>query len=846
MRKIVRNLLILILVFVAAVAAVLFLTRKKPSQVAYAVMENASLPIVTMELEGEPVNTLHGYTRPMDLSYMRDTVTPLPADRSLPFHISTYGETIEGVSYEVRSLGEGRLIEEGECEGLSGDSSRVDGLLGLQDLLEQGKEYALVLRVRTEKWESIEYYTRLRYYGDTHLAEQLAFARSLSDSAISGTGTEEWTVQLETRSDADNSSLGYADIHSSFDQVTWGSLSPERLGDVRVQLNELNGMVASLTFLYDVTAQGDSGHMEVFHVNEFFSVRYVDGKLWLIAYERTMGQSFEPSDITVQDGRIELGIVRPDELPAELKSAGDYTAFAVDGELWSYNGKENEASRLFSFKEKNDDGIRTLYDQHRFRVIDVDEEGNVSFTVYGYMNRGSREGQCGLAFYQYDRGENAVREVFFIPSDKPYQVLKEEVGTLSYVGDNGLFYLMFGNSIYSIDFSGEEYVEVVSGMSRESLVVSPDASAAAWQADGGLYDSGTIRVFYMDNGESFDIQAGEGEYVRALGFIDGDFIYGKARESDIERGSLAVRFPMYALEIVGRDQKPVTSYEPEGCFVESIEVGDGKVQISREAKGADGSWIAAPDDALIQNREEEPEETALKSYDSDKKQTVWVLDLSSSDNTEKLLSLTTPKEVENEASRELSLVSTAELGREDSGYYAYACGRLEGIFDTASDAIQAVYDRMGVVADSSGRCVWTRANRAAESHAELKAPATAASQGESLGACISMMLSQEGLSYDVAGGLQSGMNAYEILNEAFSGRAVDLQGCILNQILYYVDQGRPVLAVTEGDKAELIVGYDVYTNLVIYDPLEGSTYLRSEEDAESYYAAYGYPFVSWM
>ena len=157
MRKIVRNLLILILVFVAAVAAVLFLTRKKPSQVAYAVMENASLPIVTMELEGEPVNTLHGYTRPMDLSYMRDTVTPLPADRSLPFHISTYGETIEGVSYEVRSLGEGRLIEEGECEGLSGDSSRVDGLLGLQDLLEQGKEYALVLRVRTEKWESIEY-----------------------------------------------------------------------------------------------------------------------------------------------------------------------------------------------------------------------------------------------------------------------------------------------------------------------------------------------------------------------------------------------------------------------------------------------------------------------------------------------------------------------------------------------------------------------------------------------------------------------------------------------------------------------------------------------------------------
>ena len=155
------------------------------------------------------MNTLHGYTRPMDLSYMRDTVTPLPADRSLPFHISTYGETIEGglLRGQEPRRGDGSS-RRGNARGFPATAAVWTALLGLQDLLEQGKEYALVLRVRTEKWESIEYYTRLRYYGDTHLAEQLAFARSLSDSAISGTGTEEWTVQLETRSDADNSSLG--------------------------------------------------------------------------------------------------------------------------------------------------------------------------------------------------------------------------------------------------------------------------------------------------------------------------------------------------------------------------------------------------------------------------------------------------------------------------------------------------------------------------------------------------------------------------------------------------------------------------------------------------------------
>ena len=80
----------------------------------------------------------------------------------------------------------------------------------------------------------------------------------------------------------------------------------------------------------------------------------------------------------------------------------------------------------------------------------------MAFSVYGYMNRGSHEGECGLAFYRYRRQDNAISEVFFVPSDKPYQVMKEEIGTLSYVGNNDLFYLMFGNSIYAIDFSGEE------------------------------------------------------------------------------------------------------------------------------------------------------------------------------------------------------------------------------------------------------------------------------------------------------------------------------------------------------------------------------------------------------
>ena len=73
MKKLLKRLLVLLFIFVAAVAAVLFFTRNQEQETVYAVMSEATLPVVTMEFEGSAVNTLHGYTQSMDIPYMRDT-----------------------------------------------------------------------------------------------------------------------------------------------------------------------------------------------------------------------------------------------------------------------------------------------------------------------------------------------------------------------------------------------------------------------------------------------------------------------------------------------------------------------------------------------------------------------------------------------------------------------------------------------------------------------------------------------------------------------------------------------------------------------------------------------------
>lgn len=849
MKKIFTRMVILGFIFVAAVAAVFFVTRKKEEDAVYMVMEETTLPLVAMEFEGSPVNTLHGYVEEMHIPSMRDTITPVPESRKLPFSIEACGNEIRSVEYEVRDLSGENLIESRSCDSLSTEGDITRGELLFQDLLAKGTEYVLVLKVKTGGQDAVRYYTRIRYYDDTHIGEQIAFARNFRELAFTKNITDELTVQLESNNETDNSTLGYANIKSSYNHVAWGALAPELSGEISMDIKEMNEMVGSVQFHYTVTAEGESGQRETYQVKEFFCVRFVDGRLWLIAYERTMDQEFEVSEETVKDGVVDLGILSPGNTQVELKQAGNYTVFAAGGELWCYNKAENTMIQLFSFKEASDTSGRSLYDQHDFRIVDVDEKGDVTFVVYGYMNRGTHEGECGLSFFQYRREDNSLTERFYIPSDRPYEILREELDALFYGGKNQLLYIMFGNSIYAIDFSGEECVELANGLKGYSFALDSISGAAAWQEEADICGGKSIQVYYMDDGKSFSVHADEGEVIRPLGFIDGDFIYGKIRESDIER-TLTVECPMYALEIVGKDEQIQTSYEREGLYIRDILVEDGKVQIERQRRDGDGVWVAAEGDALIENRTEEERVQVLTKTTSDLKKTTYALHVGSPGKKEKSLKVISPKLSAVEELRVLGLVRQTE---ETESYYAYAGGGLAGICRSPSEAIWLIYDRMGVVVGEDQNYIWTRANRQTEAIAQMgEAMAqmgeakTAAEASGRLEACLGMMLKRAGALESDAAGLSEGKSAYEILEEAPSGKAVDLRGCILNQMLYYVNRGCPVLALTKRDQAELIVGYDIYKNLVIYDPISGENRLMAEEEAEQYYGAYSYPFISWI
>ena len=74
-------------------------------------MERATLPAVYMNVDGEYLNYLPGYTQEMDLALLRENITPLDDSRGVTFRVVKYSTVITKVSVKLRTVSGDRLIE---------------------------------------------------------------------------------------------------------------------------------------------------------------------------------------------------------------------------------------------------------------------------------------------------------------------------------------------------------------------------------------------------------------------------------------------------------------------------------------------------------------------------------------------------------------------------------------------------------------------------------------------------------------------------------------------------------------------------------------------------------------
>lgn len=804
---------VLLLLFLAAVGGTaVYINRDKT--VGTREMEEPRLPVMYMEVSGVMVNPMYGYAREMEEQYMRDGLTPLAAERELTTVIDPMESKVESVNYRVSTADGTTVVESGKITGLSEDGDNLKADFKLETPILMNQEYTLRFDVTLKTGETYYYYTRLIQRAGINTTQYLDFVQDFYQKCISGNGTADISARLEPDETETNSTYTSLNIHSSLERVTWGEMSVQLEQKAYPVIKDINETTCSIALSYVISDQKEEGEADYYNVTDFYRMRYSDSSVRLLDFERKAQELYDGENTELTSTGINLGVADK-TVQYQSNVNADIVAFVREGELWSYNRSANKTTQVFSFRDGSLD-VRKNLQEHGIKIVRVEESGDIDFVVYGYMNSDLHEGEVGIAVYHYGAELNQVEEQLFIPMKSSYEYIKSDMETLSYVTKDDILYLILEDDLYQVDIKAKTWQMIQENLEPDCFVVSKSQASIAWMNEMQEYGSVSITVMSLEDGESYVIQAPAGQKIKVLGFINEDMVYGLANESDIVTDNAGnTVFAMTSVRIEEFGGNVVKEHHEENVWVSNVNLEEGLLELER-VQWENGAYVSISSDHIMNNLQKNEETVSIRLITTERKATQIGLDFDKSVTSKNVLYITSSL-VEQE---EIPTVDIEQVRQENSIYYVYAKGVLDSTWSKASDAIVRADSQMGVVLNRQQQYVWERGNRDDTHLVNLEEVPQIILSGT-----IDENLIQESLG-----------EAYTVLN---------LTGCSLDSILYFVNQGNPVIAKISDTDNVVIVGYNAL-NTILYYPATGEQEYFGIQDSTNLFLREGNVFVGYM
>lgn len=833
MKEKVKRAGILTFVFLIAVIVFSFLTNQGNADMT-ADMGGATLPRIQIVSGEYEINPLVGYVSEMNVGKMRSTITPVDFQSGITLRIEEGVLPIKALTYEVYSSDGKEILYKEKRKEIGEEPSLTFPGLELAD-----REAILKLTLHTEK-QDIYYYTRICTKEGTDSDACLAFAERFHNMTFGKENTESIAAYLENGTEDDETeNLQKVTIHSDAEHLTWGELRPQIKGEVSRSIKEISGNYMTIVYDYEVECAGEQDETEVYQIREYLKVRYAEGTEYLLDYERTMEQELDASGNVLDNNGILLGIAK-EELPYMANEAGTIVSFVQAGELWNYNQSQDALSLVFSFADSEGYDIRNLCKEHEIQIVSVNEQGDTTFKVIGYMNRGEHEGEVGTAIYFFDIEKNFVEEKAFIPDNISSEILLKEQEQLVYYNEQQeVLYAMKEGTLYKVDLEKGKKEALVENLEKDQYVSSKDGRLLAYQTVSSLENAEEVKVLDFVTGKERTVTCSSGEFIRPLGFISEDFVYGIGRKEDAGAFVTGEHVcPMYKLEIRDTDNEVVKTYQADQVYVTGVTVEEKMLILDRVVKN-ESVYTAVAKDYITSNEEVEKSNISVETYTSDEKERQVRIKYESgiSDKKPKLLK---PKQVlfENPV-----LIPFEEEG-EAEVFYTYGKGKLLGIYASAADAIRQANENQGLVVSESQKYVWERGNRSLV-YDIAGVDLSPYQEGNTLAAALNRLFAYEGKTVDAAGEMAAGKKPIEILQEQFLGNVLDLHGCSPEELCYILGKGTPIIAMTDLNNAVLLIGYN--DSMITYvKPDTGEKVSVPYEELEALTVASGNTYLGYL
>ena len=811
MIKFLRRAVILLFVFALGVAGSSFLLNSETTD-DRSDMNDPVFPEVMVDFDGEYANRMYGYAQPMQSDFTRDSVTPLDTSRELSLVINPYATKVKSLSYEICTSDGSKVLENRKVKSLDKKDSYLATKIQINSDLLMNQEYSLQISLETNKGTAY-YYTRVVSRSNVNTVQYVKFVKSFYEKCMDKATAEDLTSYLEP--DTSNTTTNYTDvgINSTFAEISWGNLSPQIYRKGIPVVKDINETTASFSLEYQIAATNTDGNQEIYDVTEFYRMRYTETRIMLLDFKRSASQVFSENSISISDKGLLLG-VRDKNVEYMMNETAGVIAFVQEGDLWSYSPNDGKFSRIFSFRKETDGDFRDSRWQHDIKIIRVEDNGDVDFVLYGYMNRGIREGYSGVCVYHYSNDQNVVEEKVFIPSTESYEFLKKDLGTLSYVSTDNSLFLLFAQKLYQIHITDGKSEVLDQDIQTDAFTVSDTGAHAAWLIQSGE-SAGYIKEIDFETLETRTLAPSSGQKLTLNGFMNEDLVYGIVVDGDIISDSNGHETTgIHTIRIEGFDGTVKKEYHQDGLYITDVTMGNTMMEFELSKKTKKG-YEAVSKDNILNNVKAAASIASIELASNNRTGTQIRLALDEAPEIQDALVVYAKMKNANDD----SIILDTQIP-EDDIYYVYAKGGLDGIYTDPALAVLRADDQTGVVLNRAQQYVWERGNKKTK-----------------------LILNLE----DVPEAIKSASLDTNALQEALGdeGAIIDLSGCTLDSVLYEISAQRPVIAKTGDNTSVVIIGYDEY-NTYLYDPVKGETYPYGMNDSKDLFDKAGNIFISYV
>lgn len=810
MKRFIRRFVVLLLVFVLGVAGTAFLMNSRSTD-DRSDMNNPTLPQVMVDFGGTLSNRMHGYREKMQADFVRECVTPLDTTKKLSLVIDPHEAEVKSLAFEIRSSDGRKVIENRKINALEQGDGYLRTTVEITSGLLMNQEYSMQITLDTDSGEAY-YYTRIVSRPVTKVAEYTAFAKAFAEKCMDKTSADELVAYLEV-SDSGSRNFNEININSTLANISWGTLLPQMSREGIPVIKDINETTASIVMEYGITANNDQGPAEYYNVRDFYRMRYTESRIMLLDFERSSSQIFNPELPVISDRGLLLG-VRDKNISYMSNEEAGVTAFVQEGELWTYAPESGKFVKVFSFRREENSDSRDVATEHGIKLLSVDENGDVDFVVYGYMNRGIHEGYSGVGVYHYSNDQNMVEEKVFIPSTESYEFLKDDLGILSYVNKDNQLFLVMAKDLYQINIEESSFRVLAEGINSDNFVVSDTNAHAAWIVSEGE-NAGQIEMMDFDSQESRLIAPGEGQELRTLGFMNEDLIYGILLGQDIltdGNGHSTEGLTTFKIEDFKGNLKK--EYRQDGYYIINVTVGRTLMEFELAVKGESGYSVKKKDN-IMNNGNTSAKLVTIDQTSSDRQGLMTRMAFADQPESDKPLILRAKMRSVSEHVVDLQVETP-----EEEVYYVYGRGGLDSVWTDPAAALRQADAKTGVVLNRAQQYVWERGN--------LK---------------MQITLNTTDIPEIIRSGSWDKQKLQEGLGDA--GTIIDLSGCTLENILYEISAQRAVIAKTGENSSVVIVGYDQY-NTWLLDPATGEVKPYGLNDSTALFQKAGNIFLTYL